>query len=262
MKDFFGRQPTLVGLLSIKSSIEIFLLVSIHICFWCWSPAHQREMLLYCTILHFKSFKLVVHSTYFCLQWHPLPLVLLKYRLYWLVFRTHVHGEMEIFPCSYTGLGGFGQAVPCCHACVSSPPLTRGREVSPCNPLVNIPFFFLHWGQTQPKVESVPCGNTKQSPSGALIRRWFLCKSKQDSVKMLKARPHLGQYVTNLLVWTCEIHFFSDEWNLQLPKPDHSLPVSQPVFHVSCLNFNFLPYFLSIILQIQSKSFITFSCTG
>lgn len=39
-------------------------------------------------------------------------------------------------------------------------------------------------------------------------------QTEQDSVKMLKARPHVGQYVTNLLVWICEIHFFSEEWSL------------------------------------------------
>lgn len=161
---------------------------------------------------------------------------------------------MEILPCFHTGLRGYGQAVPCCHACVQIPPSYLRGNFLPVihwqSPKVNIPFFFLHWGQTQPKVESLPDGNTKQSPTWALITRLFLCKSKRDSVKMLKMRHRLRQYVTNLLVWICEIHCFSEEWSLQFPKPHCYLPVSQPVIHVVYLNFHFFP----LVFQVLSHT--------
>lgn len=64
---------------------------------------------------------------------------------------------------------------------------------------------------------------------------------------MLKMGPHLGQYVTNLLVWICEIHCFSEEWSLQFPKLDCYLPVSQPVIHVINLNLNSLPLVFQVL---------------
>lgn len=78
---------------------------------------------------------------------------------------------------------------------------------------------------------------------------------------MLKVRPHLGQYFANWLVWICEIHFFSEEWSLQLPKPDHHLPVSQPVIHVSYQILIPFPLFSRYYPVQQIKDIITFSCT-
>lgn len=122
------------------------------------------------------------------------------------------------------------------------------------SPKVNIPIFFLHWGQTQPKVESLPYGNTKQSPTWALITKLFLSKSQWDSVKMVKMGLHLEQCVTNLLVWICEIHCFSEEWSLQFPKPDYYLPVSQPVIHVIYLNLNSLPFVFQVLSRTTQQS--------
>lgn len=162
---------------------------------------------------------------------------------------------MEILPCFHTGLRGLWPGSPLLPCLCSSPPLICVREVSPYNPLaVNIPFFFLHQGQTQPKVESLPYGNTKQSPTWALITRLFLSKSKWDSVKMLKVRPHLGQYVTNLLVWICEIHCFSEEGSLQFPKIDGYLPVSLPGIHVIYLNFNSFPHVFWVLSCTTQQS--------
>lgn len=156
------------------------------------------------------------------------------------------------------GLGSYGQAVHCCHACVQVVHWYLWGKFLPVihwqSPRVKIPFFFLHQGQTQPKVESLPYRNTKQSPTWALIIRLFLSKSKWDSVKMLKMRPHLGQYVTNLLVWICEIYCFSEEGSLQFPKIDGYLPVSLSVIHVIYLNFNSFPLVFQVLSHTTQQS--------
>lgn len=170
-------------------------------------------MLFYWTILHFKSFKLVVHSTYF-LQGHHLPSVQLPAILVGVLCTgaawSH-SGEIEILH-SNTAWGVLAR-----QSLVATPVFLVlhwhvGGRFSPVicwkPPEVNTPSFLLQQGQMQPKVESLSYGNTKQSPSQAVIRRLFLGKSEQDSVKMLKAKPHLWPYGTNLLVWICEIHFF------------------------------------------------------
>lgn len=73
---------------------------------------------------------------------------------------------------------------------------------------------------------------------------------------MLKAKPHLWPYGTNLLVWICEIHFFRQECCLQLPKLDPYLLVSQPVIHVSyilILDFNSLPLIFQVLSCIAEQ---------
>lgn len=69
--------------------------------------------------------------------------------------------------------------------------------------------------------------------------------------KCTKRGPVLWHYVKHLLLWICEIHFFSKKQSLQLPKPDHYLPVSHHVMHFSYL------YFISISLTLQVFFLVT-----
>lgn len=168
---------------------------------------------------------------------------------------------MEILPCFHIGLRGLRPGSSLLPCLCSSPPLIHVREVSPCNPLA-VPkgkcshlFITLRTDSALGWVSALWKYN---APTWALITELFLCKSKRHSVKMLKMRPHLGQYVTNLLVWICEIRCFSEEWSLQFPKPDCYLPVSHPVIHVIYLNFNSLPLVFQVLSHTTHQSLYYF----